>query len=166
MESSILFYFVNNRWTLNLRVNADFTGGLVPSWCLCYVVLRHRSPFRRSPGVFRAQDWDQLRACVSPTKNETVSIFQTVLKPSSWFILSPPFKAELPAQLHPCGLVYTSSGEFVEHVLPIALATRIFAEHFGHGSLLKIHFLRLFLCLQFGLLHVSVILCIKEPREI
>lgn len=134
-------------------------------WCLCYVVLLHRSPFQRSL-AFRAQDWDQLRACASPTENGAVSFCQTVLKLSSWFILSPPFQVKVPAQLHLRDLVYTSSGEFLEHVLPIALATRIFAEHFGHSSLLKIHFLRLLLSLQFVLLHVTVILCIKEPREI
>lgn len=91
----------------------------------------------------------QLRACASPTENEAVSIFQTVLKPSSWLILSPPFQAELPAQLHPCDLVYTSSAEFVDSILPIALASRIFAEDIGHSGLLKTHFLRILLSPQF-----------------
>lgn len=102
MESSSLFYLRNNRWTLHLPVNADFIGeGPVSLWWLCYVVLLHRSPFKRSPGVFRAQDWGQLRAYASPTENEAVSIFQTVLKPSSWFIFSPPSQVQLPTQLHP-----------------------------------------------------------------
>lgn len=98
-------------------------------------------------------------------ENEAVSLFQTVLKPSGWFVLSPAFQVDLPAQLHPCDIVYTSNGEFVEKVLPIALATSILAEHTGHSSLLKIHFLRLFIVPTIWLLPVSVILCIKEPRE-
>lgn len=150
MESSAFFHLRNNRWTLHLPVSADFIGGgLVSLWWLCYVVLLDKSPFKRSPGVFRAQDRGQLRAYASPTVNEAVSIFQTVLKPSSWLILSPPFQAELPAQLHPCDLVYTSSGEFVDCILPVSLATRIFAEHIGHSGLLKTHFLRILLSPQF-----------------
>lgn len=160
MESSAFFHLRNNRWTLHLPVSADFIGGgLVSLWWLCYVVLLDKSPFKRSPGVFRAQDRGQLRAYASPTANEApsfrclhlsdLSIFQTVLKPSSWLILSPPFQAELPAQLHLCDFVYTSSGEFVDCILPIALATRIFAEHIGHSGLLKTHFLRILLSPQF-----------------
>lgn len=166
MESRTLFYLRNNRWTLHLPVSAGFFGGgLVSLWWLYYVVLLHRSPFRRPPGVFRAQDWGQLRAYASPKENEAVSLFQRASKPSSWFFLSPPFQVELPAHLHPPDLVYTSSGELIEQVLPIALATRIFAKHIGHSTLLKIHFLRLLLSPKFDFLPVSVILCTKEPRE-
>ena len=106
----------------------------------------------------------QLRTKLSPTFSAQPAL-QTVLKPSNWFILSSPLQVELPAQLHPCDLVYTSSAEFEDPILPIALATRIFADRIGHSSLLKTCFLRPLLSPQFYLLTISVIFCIKEPRD-
>lgn len=52
---------------LHLPVSADFIGGgLVSLWWLCYVVLLDKSPFKRSPGVFRAQDWGPAQSICKP----------------------------------------------------------------------------------------------------
>lgn len=66
----------------------------------------------------------QRRMKLSPTFWAQLAL-QTVLKPSNRFILSLPHQAELPEQRHPRDLVYTSSAEFEDPILLIALAIRI-----------------------------------------
>lgn len=102
------------------------------SWCLSNEGLLVKSLFR-SVGVFRAQDSGQLHVYANTAENETLSpafqvhaAFQTVLKPSDWFILFSPFQIELSAEPDLCEL-YTSSAEIEDLILPAALAIRVFA---------------------------------------